>query len=151
MSGVCLRPILNNEPVSKWKRGNEYAAPELTESPEAPKEDATMAGQGATAEHIAISLRCKETAKQNMKIKKELECKAEKAEAQMSVTHDTAKKHIARLKVLEDEFKKKALEIVDIIDRPMSFRKQIDGVNSQNKSLSQLKPDLRTAISIAEE
>ena len=69
----------------------------------------------------------------------------------MFVTHDTAEKHIARLKVLEDEFKKKALEIVDIIDRPMSFRKQIDGVNSQNKSLSQLKPDLRAVIAIAEE
>ena len=53
MSGVCLRPILNNEPVLKWKRGNNYAAPGLPESPEAPKEDATMAGQGATAENIA--------------------------------------------------------------------------------------------------
>ena len=57
MSGVCLRPILNNEPVLKQKIGNDYAAPESPESPEAPEEDATMAGQGATAEQIAISLR----------------------------------------------------------------------------------------------
>ena len=40
-----------------------------------------MAGQGATAKQIDISLRCKETAKQNMKKQKELECKAEKVEA----------------------------------------------------------------------
>ena len=63
MSGVCLRPILNNEPVSKRKRGNNYAATEFPESPEAPKEDATMAGQGASAKQIAISLRCEHTAK----------------------------------------------------------------------------------------
>ena len=65
MSGVCLRPILKNEPVLNRKIGNDYAAPESPESPEAPKENATMAGQGATAEHIAISLRCKDAAKQN--------------------------------------------------------------------------------------
>ena len=53
MSGVFPRPILNNEPVSKWKRGNDYAAPESPESPEAPEEDPIMAGQGATAKHIA--------------------------------------------------------------------------------------------------
>ena len=81
MSGVCLRPILNNEPVSKRKRGNDYVAPKSTESQEAPEEDATMAGQGDTAEQIAISLRCEETDKQNMIKQKELECKAEKAEA----------------------------------------------------------------------
>ena len=52
MSGVCPRPILNNEPVSNWKQGNDYAAPESPESPEAPKQEPTMAGQGATAEHI---------------------------------------------------------------------------------------------------
>ena len=92
MSGVCLSPILNNETVLKRKRGNDYAAPKSTESPEAPEEAVTMAGQGATAEQIAISLRCEETAKQNMIKQKELECKAEKAEAQMSVTHDTAEK-----------------------------------------------------------
>ena len=66
MSGVCLRPILNNEPVSKRKRGNNYAAPEFPEPPETPEEDSTMAGQGATAEQITISLRCNDTTKQNM-------------------------------------------------------------------------------------
>ena len=78
MSGVCLRPILNNAPVSKRKRGNNYVSPESPKSPEAPKEDATMAGQGATAEQTAILLRCEETSKQNMIKQKELECKAEK-------------------------------------------------------------------------
>ena len=59
MNEWCLsKPILNNEPVSKRKRGNDYAAPESPESPEAPEDDPTMAGQGATADHIAISLRC---------------------------------------------------------------------------------------------
>ena len=53
MSGVCLRPIINNEPVSKHKRGNDYAAPKLPESPEAPEEDPTMSGQVATAKQIA--------------------------------------------------------------------------------------------------
>ena len=53
MSGVCPRPILNNEPVLKQKRGNDYAAPESPESPVAPEEDPTMAGQGATAKHIS--------------------------------------------------------------------------------------------------
>ena len=53
MSGVCLRPILNNEPVSNRKIGNDYAAPESPESPEAPKEDPTLSGQGATAKQIA--------------------------------------------------------------------------------------------------
>ena len=53
MSGVFLRPILNNEPVLKREIGNDYTAPELPESPEAPKEYPTMAGQGATAEQIA--------------------------------------------------------------------------------------------------
>ena len=53
MSGVCLRPILNNEPVLKRKRGNDYAAPESPESPEAPAEDPIMAGQGATYKQIA--------------------------------------------------------------------------------------------------
>ena len=72
MSGVCLRPILYNEPVSKWKRGNDYAALKLPESPETPEEDATMAVQGATAKQIDISFRCKETAKQNMIEQKEL-------------------------------------------------------------------------------
>ena len=89
MSGVCLRPILNNEPVLKRKIGNDYGALESPESSEAPKEDATMAGQGASAEHIDISLRCEETAKKNMIKQKELECKAEKVEAQIFVTHDT--------------------------------------------------------------
>ena len=101
MSGVCLSPILNNEPVLKQKIGNDYAAPEFPESLEAPKEYATMAGQGATAEQIAISLRCEETAKQNMIKQKELECKAEKSEAQMSVIHDTTEKHIVILKYLD--------------------------------------------------
>ena len=78
MSGVCRKPILNNQPVSKRKRGNDYVAPKSTELPEASKEDATMAGQGATTEQIAISLRCKDTAKQNMIKQKELERKAEK-------------------------------------------------------------------------
>ena len=62
MGGVCLRSILKNEPVLKRKRGNDYAAPKLPESSEAPEEDATMAGQSATAKQIAISLRCEETA-----------------------------------------------------------------------------------------
>ena len=78
---ISLRPILNNEPVSKWKRGKDYAAPELTESPEAPEEDATMTDQGDTSGQIAISLRCEETAKQNMIKQKELEWKAKKTEA----------------------------------------------------------------------
>ena len=78
MSRVCLRPILNKAPVSKRKRGNNYAAPESLESPKVPEEDAIMAGQGATAEQIAISLRCEETTKQNTIKQKELECKAEK-------------------------------------------------------------------------
>ena len=82
---------------------------------------------------------------------KELECKAEKVEVQIYVTHGTAEKHIVRLKDLEAEVEKKTLDIVDIVDRPRSSRKQLDGVNSQNKALSQLKPDLRTDISIAEE
>ena len=69
----------------------------------------------------------------------------------MFVTHDTAEKHIVRLKDLEAEVKKKTLNIIDIVDIPRSSRKQLDGVNSQNKALSQLKPDLRTAIAIAEE
>ena len=151
MSGVCLRPRLNNEPVSKRKRVNDYAAPESPESPEAPKEVPTMAGQGNTAKQIALSLRCEETAKQNMIKQKELERKAEKAEAQMSVTHDTVEKHIVRLKDLEAEVEKKTLHIVDLVDRMRSSRKQLDGVNSQNKALFQLKPDLRTDIAIAEE
>ena len=41
-----------------------------------------------------------------------------KAEAQMSVTHDTAEKHVVRLKILEAEVEKKTLDIVDIVDRP---------------------------------
>ena len=151
MSGVCLRPILNNEPVSKWKRGNNYVAPKSPGSPEAPKEDATMDGQVATAEQISISLRCKETAEQNMIKQKELECKAEKVEAQMSITHDTEEKHIVRLKDLEAEVKKKTLDIVDLVDIMRSSRKQLDGVNYHNKALPQLKPDLRTAIAIEEE
>ena len=53
MSGVFPRLILNNEPVSKRKRGNDYAAPESPESPEASEEDPPMAGQGATAKQIA--------------------------------------------------------------------------------------------------
>ena len=114
-----------------------------------PEEDAIMAGPGATAEQIAISLRCEETTKQNTIKQKELECKAEKAEAQMSVTHDTAEKNIVILKDLEAEVEKKTLYIVDIVDRPRSSRKHLDGVNSQNKALSQLKPDIRTAIAIA--
>ena len=69
----------------------------------------------------------------------------------MSVTHYTAEEHIVRLKDLEDEFEKKTLNIVDIVDRPRSSLKQLDGVNSQNRALSQLKPDLRTSIAIAEE
>ena len=52
MSGVCLRPILNNEPVPKRKIGNNYAVPESPESLEAPEEDPTMDGQGATAKQI---------------------------------------------------------------------------------------------------
>ena len=75
-----------------------------------------------------------------------MECKAEKVEAHISVTHDTAKKHIVRLKDLEAEVEKKKLNIVDIVDRPSSSRKQLDGVNSHNKALSQLKSDLRTSI-----
>ena len=70
MSGVCLGPIHDNEPVSKRKIGNDYAAPKFPESPEAPKEDATMAGQGATAKQISISLRCKDTAKQSNLLKR---------------------------------------------------------------------------------
>ena len=53
MSGVSLRPILNNEPVLKQKRGNDRAEPKFPESPESPEEDPNMAGQGDTAEHIA--------------------------------------------------------------------------------------------------
>ena len=53
MSGVCPRPILNNEPVSKRKREGDYAAPESPESLEAPEEDPIMAGKGATAKQIA--------------------------------------------------------------------------------------------------
>ena len=69
----------------------------------------------------------------------------------MSVTHDTIEKYIVRLKYLEAEVEKKTLDIVHIVDRLRSSRNQLDGVNSWNKSLSQLKPDLRTAIAIAEE
>ena len=69
----------------------------------------------------------------------------------MFVTHDTAEKHIVRLKDLEAEVKKKTLDIDDIVDRPRSSRKQLDGVHFHNKALSQLKPDLSTAIAIAEE
>ena len=65
----CLRTILNNEPVSKQKRGNNYAALESPEPPEAPEEDTTMSGQVATAKNIAISLRCKNTSKQNIILK----------------------------------------------------------------------------------
>ena len=39
------------------------------------------------------------------------------------------RKHIVRLKDLEAEVKKKNLDIVDIVDRPRSSRKQLDGVN----------------------
>ena len=53
MSGFCVRTILNNEPVSKRKRGNDYTAPKSPESSEAPKEDPCMAGQDDTAEQIA--------------------------------------------------------------------------------------------------
>ena len=56
-----------------------------------------------------------------------------------------------RLKDLEAKVEKKTLDIVDIVDRPRSSRKQLDGFNFQNKALSQLKPYLRTAIVIAEE
>ena len=38
MSGVCPRPILNNEPVLKQTRGNNCTAPESPKSPEDPKE-----------------------------------------------------------------------------------------------------------------
>ena len=38
MSGVCPSPILNNDPVSKQTRGNDYTALELPKSPEDPKE-----------------------------------------------------------------------------------------------------------------
>ena len=69
----------------------------------------------------------------------------------MSITHDTAEEHIVRLKDLGAEVEKKTLYIVDIVDRPRSSMKKLDGVNSQNKSLSQLKPNLRTAIATAEE
>ena len=69
----------------------------------------------------------------------------------MSVTHVTAEKHIVRLKDSEAEVEKKTLHIVEIVDRPGSSRKQLHGVNSQNKVLSQLKPDLRTVIAIVEE
>ena len=54
----------------------------------------------------------------------------------MSVTRDTAEKNIVRLNYLEAEVEKKTLDIVDIFDRPSSSRKQLDGVNSQNKALS---------------
>ena len=66
----------------------------------------------------------------------------------MSVTHDTLEKHILRLKDLEAKVQNKTLDIVDIVDRPRSYRKQLDGVNSQNKVLYQLKPNLRNAIAI---
>ena len=69
----------------------------------------------------------------------------------MSVTHETTEKHIVRLKDLEAEVENKTLDIVDIVDRPRSSRNQLDGVNSQNKYVSQLRPDLRTAIAVAEE
>ena len=78
MSGVCLRLILVNEPTSKRKIGNDYAAPESPESPEAPKENASMVVQGATSKQIAISLRCEETAKQNMINKKNWNAKQKK-------------------------------------------------------------------------
>ena len=68
----------------------------------------------------------------------------------MYVTHDTAEKHIVRLKDLEAEVENKTFDILDIVDIPSSSMKQLDEVNSQNKALSQLKPDLRTSISIAE-
>ena len=45
MSNVCPRPILNNEPVSKRTRGNDYAAPELPEAPEEPEEVMASAEQ----------------------------------------------------------------------------------------------------------
>ena len=69
----------------------------------------------------------------------------------MSFTHYTAEKYIVRLKDLEAEVEKKTLDIFDLVDRLSSSKKQLDGVNSQIKALSQLKPDIRTAISIAEE
>ena len=96
-------------------------------------------------------MRRKETAKQNMIKQKELECKAEKVEVQISVTHGTTEKHIVRLKDFKAEVEKKTLYIVDIVDKPRSIWKQLGGFNSQNKVLSQLKPDLRTAIAIVEE
>ena len=69
----------------------------------------------------------------------------------MSVTHYTAEKYIVRLKDLESEVKKETLDIVGIVDRQSSSRKQLDGVNFQTKAISRLKPDLRTVIAIAEE
>ena len=56
MRGVCLRPILKNEPVLKRKRGNDHAAPESHESLEAPEENPTMAGQGATSKQISANI-----------------------------------------------------------------------------------------------
>ena len=47
----------------------------------------------------------------------------------MSVTHDTTEKNIVRLKDSDAEVEKKMLNIVDIVDRPRSSRKQLDGVN----------------------
>ena len=52
---------------------------------------------------------------------------------------------------MESEVEKKTIDIVDLNDILKSSRKQLDGINYQNKALSQLKPDLRTAIVIAEE
>ena len=45
MSGVCSRPILNNESVSKRTRGNDYAAPESPEAQEEPEEVMASAKQ----------------------------------------------------------------------------------------------------------
>ena len=55
------------------------------------------------------------------------------------------------MKDFEAEVEKKTLDIVDLVYRLRSSMKQLDGVSSQNKALSQLKPDKRTAIAIAEE
>ena len=57
MSSVGPRPIPQNEPVSKQRRGNDYIAPKLPKPPEFPKvvpgEDPIMDDQGATPKKIS--------------------------------------------------------------------------------------------------
>ena len=53
------RPILNNKPVSKQTRGNDYAASKFTESPEEPKEDIMAADKqiAAIVAQVTVAMR----------------------------------------------------------------------------------------------